>query len=131
MCRRCRLLTGICSRCDRGNIYCGKACSAAARKASQRRSAERYQKSERGRALHAARQQRYLERREAKMTRQGSRRSLMEAASALLRALPARTMKRLTLFDRDDGDLAAACVATTCLPLPAVAPCEDADLGVP
>jgi len=91
LCRRCRLLTGICSRCDRGNIYCGKACSAAARKASQRRSAERYQKSERGRALHAARQQRYLERREAKMTHHGSPTSLVATAFRMSRTLTVRT----------------------------------------
>jgi hypothetical protein len=40
-------------------------------------------------------------------------------------------MKRFTLFDRDDGDLTAACVAATCHPSPVEGRCEDPDPGAP
>lgn len=71
-CARCRSQVIICSRCDRGNRYCGKACSQAARRTSQRRAARRYQRTRRGRFQHAERQRRYRARRH-KVTHQGSR----------------------------------------------------------
>jgi hypothetical protein len=37
-CRRCGKQVRICRKCDRGNIYCGKECSKAARLEAQRRS---------------------------------------------------------------------------------------------
>ena len=35
-CARCRCQVVICSHCDRGNLYCGKRCSQAARRQSVR-----------------------------------------------------------------------------------------------
>jgi hypothetical protein len=71
-CPRCHTLVAICSHCDRGQVYCDRSCSAAARSQGQRESGQRYQATERGRRLHAARQARYLIRRQAKMTHQGT-----------------------------------------------------------
>jgi len=71
-CARCAAQVRLCRPCDRGNRYCGDICSRAARRKSTRRAGARHQETTRGRANHAARQQRYLDRREAKMTHQGS-----------------------------------------------------------
>lgn len=71
-CLLCHLLVSICSHCDRGQVYCSAQCSSSARSRSQREAGRRYQGTERGRRLHAARQARYLIRRESKMTHQGS-----------------------------------------------------------
>jgi hypothetical protein len=70
-CARCRAQVLICSRCDRGNIYCGPACSQQARRASLRAAGRRYQHGRRGRFTHAERQRRYR-RRTHKVTHQGS-----------------------------------------------------------
>jgi hypothetical protein len=71
-CARCRCQVVICSHCDRGNIYCGKRCSQAARRQSRREAGRRYQETRRGRFSHAERQRRYRRRRSAKVTHQGS-----------------------------------------------------------
>lgn len=68
-CDRCGTEVRICRRCDRGNVYCAKGCAAEGRRKSLRCAGKKNQNTERGRSLHAARQQRYLER---KMTHQGS-----------------------------------------------------------
>ena len=54
-CLRCREQVVLCSDCDRGQVYCGRACSLAARREHRRRSAQRYQSSRPGRLKHAAR----------------------------------------------------------------------------
>jgi hypothetical protein len=59
VCARCRCQVRICSRCDRGQQYCGTRCRGVARRESRRASARRYQQSRRGRHCHAARQRRY------------------------------------------------------------------------
>jgi len=53
----------LCSRCDRGQRYCGRACSSAARRDSRREAARRYQRSRAGRLAHAARSRRWRQRR--------------------------------------------------------------------
>ncbi len=63
-CERCHLQQAICSHCDRGQIYC-EACQLKASRERHCKADERYQKSSRGRAKHAARQQRYLIRKAA------------------------------------------------------------------
>jgi hypothetical protein len=73
LCGRWRAQVLICSHCDRGQIYCGKRCTRAARRNSLRAAGRRY---------HASR--RY--RRRKNVTHQGS---LAERASALLAAIPA------------------------------------------
>ena len=62
MCARCRAQVLLCSRCDRGQRYCGRACSRAARQDSRRETARRYQRSRAGRLAHAARSRRWRQR---------------------------------------------------------------------
>lgn len=71
-CLRCHAQVIICSHCDRGNIYCSATCANSARVNSLRVSNQRYQKTPRGRLLHARRQQRYRTRLKTKVTEQGS-----------------------------------------------------------
>ncbi len=71
-CARCGRLVQLCTRCDRGNLYCFQGCADQARRDSLGRAGRRYQDTPAGRANHAARQQRYLQRKDAKMTHQGS-----------------------------------------------------------
>jgi hypothetical protein len=77
LCARCQCQVRICSRCDRGQQYCGARCAGIARGESRRAAARRYQHSRHGRHRHAERQRRYRERcrqgpRRAKVTHQGS-----------------------------------------------------------
>jgi hypothetical protein len=59
LCARCAALVLVCRSCDRGQRYCGRACSTAARKQAQREAAQRYQSGQVGRAAHAARSRRW------------------------------------------------------------------------
>jgi hypothetical protein len=67
-CVRCHQQAVICSSCDRGNIHCSKACSTASRTEKQRASNQRYQKTRRGRELHAKRAYHYRRRQKEKRT---------------------------------------------------------------
>lgn len=71
-CLRCHKQAVICSRCDRGQIYCGKQCAQLARRRSCRLAEKRYQKTLQGRLKHALRQRRYRARLKKKVTDQGS-----------------------------------------------------------
>ena len=71
-CARCHTLVTICRYCDRGNSYCGSACSREARHESLRRSGALYQSSRCGRAANAQRQKRFRARQQEKVTHQGS-----------------------------------------------------------
>ena len=62
LCARCRAPVLVCSRCDRGQIYCATGCAAVVRQQSQREAGRRYQGGLRGRFRHAARTQRWRER---------------------------------------------------------------------
>jgi hypothetical protein len=62
LCARCRVQVVLCSRCDRGNRYCGRSCRRLAREAARRDSASRYQRSRRGRLAHADRSRRWRQR---------------------------------------------------------------------
>jgi hypothetical protein len=55
-CERCCALVLICSRCDRGQIYCDNGCAEEARRRSVRAAGGRYQATKKGRLAHAARQ---------------------------------------------------------------------------
>jgi len=66
-CARCLLQVTICTHCDRGNIYCSKACSIPARKVSHCAASKRYQRTSRGKQNHARCQQRYRAKRLDKM----------------------------------------------------------------
>lgn len=62
LCARCRAPALVCSRCDRGQIYCATDCAAVARLQSQRDAGRRYQCSRPGRFMHAARTRRWRQR---------------------------------------------------------------------
>jgi len=55
LCARCRDQVLLCSQCDRGQLYCGRACSFAGRRERRRETAQRYQRGRAGRLKHAAR----------------------------------------------------------------------------
>jgi hypothetical protein len=59
LCVHCKAQVVLCSRCDRGNRYCGRTCSRQARAQAQRQAAQRYQGSWRGRMAHALRARRW------------------------------------------------------------------------
>jgi hypothetical protein len=71
VCARCRTQVVLCSRCDRGNVYCGRACSQVARRTSMHEAGRRYQASRAGRFAHAERARRYRARHK-NVTHQGS-----------------------------------------------------------
>ena len=56
VCAGCRAQVVLCSRCDRGQRYCQRACAERARRSKQREAGQRYQCSPMGRLKHAARQ---------------------------------------------------------------------------
>jgi hypothetical protein len=62
LCVGCRVQVVVCSRCDRGNRYCSRACWRQKRDLARREAACRYQRSRGGRARHAARSRRWRER---------------------------------------------------------------------
>jgi hypothetical protein len=67
LCARCRDPVVLCSRCDRGNRYCGDECSTEARSAHGRNAGRRYQAGDIGRSMHAARSRRWRLQRKAKL----------------------------------------------------------------
>jgi len=62
LCARCRTPALVCSRCDRGQMYCAAGCAGVARLQSQRDAGRRYQCSRPGRFMHAARTRRWRQR---------------------------------------------------------------------
>ena len=71
-CARCGKTALICSRCDRGNIYCAAGCAKTARRESLRRAGGRYRQSKKGNRKHAASQGRYRRQQQQKVTHQGT-----------------------------------------------------------
>ena len=91
LCARCRDQVLLCTYCDRGQRYCGRACSSAARHERRCETARRYQRSRGGRLKHAARSACWRARRRSlcqagadgeidKVTHQGSPRSVLDAS---------------------------------------------------
>jgi len=70
-CARCHKQVLICSKCDRGNIYCSRTCSTESRRESIREANRHYQRSPHGARNHARRQMAYRAR-QKKVTHQGS-----------------------------------------------------------
>ena len=58
-CSLCDAQTLVCSKCDRGHIYCSADCAATARSKSLKAAGKRYQATTNGKRNHAARQARY------------------------------------------------------------------------
>ncbi len=67
-CQRCAKQVRICRRCDRGHIYCSGQCAVIRRCESLYRAGARYQRTQRGATLHAARQRAWRERQMQKVT---------------------------------------------------------------
>jgi hypothetical protein len=94
LCARCRIQVVVCSRCDRGNRYCGRACWRQAREGARREAASRYQRSQRGRMAHAARARRWRQRAAARHGHDGAAHNVTHqgcqpgVAPAPLRAWP-------------------------------------------
>jgi hypothetical protein len=84
-CCRCHAQVIVCRQCDRGQRYCTGGCSEAARKESLKRAREKYQATRPGRFNNAARQQRYRERQQHKVTHH---RSLAIMRRDVLQTLP-------------------------------------------
>jgi len=61
-CYHCGAYVNVCAPCDRGQRYCSPSCRDTARAAAVRVAGIIYQRSERGREKHAARQRAYLAR---------------------------------------------------------------------
>ncbi len=74
-CKRCGAKVVICRHCDRGNVYCSRACAKEVRLETQRRSSARYQQTMQGKRHHAAREKRRRERLAQKVTQQGPSRN--------------------------------------------------------
>ena len=68
-CARCRCQVVVCSRCDRGQIYCGRGCAGQGRRQTLRKAGQRYQQTRRGQEKHAARMG-HLRARRKKVTHQ-------------------------------------------------------------
>lgn len=92
VCARCRAQVVLCTRCDRGNVYCGQACSQIARRTSMREAGRRYQSSRAGRFAHAERARRYRARCK-NVTHQGSATAVPDDL------LPAETTPSLPAHD--------------------------------
>lgn len=119
-CARCHCQVVICRRCDNGNVYC-PSCAPVAGLESHRRADAAYQKTDRGKKNHKARQQRYLE----KMTDKGSPGSLPASPfRANAEAAPSASAKE----ERDA--CSSPSPATSTEPQPAGAPRRsDGDSG--
>jgi len=94
-CALCHSQTIICSRCDRGQIYCGASCAITARTKSCREAEKRYQRTPGGKLRHAARQRRYRLRQKEKVTDQGS---TSTASNALLTSVKNKTKEDVMTF---------------------------------
>ena len=133
LCARCRVQVILCSRCDRGNRYCGRQCRHQARMQARRQTAQRYQRSWHGRIAHAQRSRRWRQRRAARdavgatgvdahnVTHQGSR--LVVAAAPLVAwthdsttAAPADMAADITVHSapQELAPAATLTTATTC-----------------
>jgi hypothetical protein len=71
LCALCFCEVRLCSRCDRGQIYCGRDCAQDARRQRQREARARHQATDRGKRMHAERNRRYRARLRS-VTDQGS-----------------------------------------------------------
>lgn len=71
-CLHCHVPVVICHRCDHGQRYCANGCSKKARSASLKRARKKYQATRAGRFNNAARQQRFRNRQQQKVTHHGS-----------------------------------------------------------
>lgn len=85
ICAGCQETVQVCSACDRGQVYCDRACAQGARRRSVREAGRRYQRTRAGRFAHARRARAYRARCKI-VTHQGSpeRRADVQLAPRLL-----------------------------------------------
>jgi hypothetical protein len=117
-CRRCGVLVEICTRCDRGNIYCMGECSQIRRLESWRRASARYQHTRRGAARHAARQREWRAG-HPKVTHEGSSRETCQCSIPAHPIAPSESTDAATVdikrtVPQGPGDVAHS-VALSCL----------------
>lgn len=127
LCAGCRAQVVLCSRCDHGQHYCGRACAKRARRAKQRDAGLRYQDSPKGRRNHAARQRRLRQRRRGgrrSVTHQGS---LPPGCDAVLVACPHESVDPRHPAPAASGDAAS----TPPSPMPPSQPQPAAGVDVP
>ena len=122
LCARCRDQVLLCSHCDRGQQYCGRACSSVSRRERRRQTAQRYQSSRGGQLKHAARTACWRQRRRSlrqasagnidKVTHQGC--SVAPADASLLACeTPSTCEGHETTVDTDSANATAAASAGT------------------
>lgn len=123
LCARCRDQVLLCSHCDRGQQYCGRACSSMSRRERRRQTAQRYQSSRGGQLKHAARSASWRRRRRSqgragagddidKVTHQGC--SVAPADASLLACeTPSPCEDHETSVDTDSANDTAAASAGT------------------
>ncbi len=87
-CVRCYKQTMVCSKCDRGQIYCSRECAVLARIKSMKLAGARYQATFTGRRKHAARQACYRQRLCKIVTHHGSPPTSPHAPMASLKNKP-------------------------------------------
>lgn len=116
VCARCRTQVVLCSRCDRGNVYCGRACSQIARRTSMHEAGRRYQASRAGRFAHAERARRYRARHK-NVTHQGS------TAAGTDDLLPAETTPALSVHEARSDIEPGASLTTRNTPVPRCSRC--------
>ena len=110
LCARCSAQVVICRACDRGHIYCSRACSGQARRASLRAAGRRYQASRAGRFAHAERSRRYRARRKI-VTHQGSAEPLRNDLLSAIAAPGAVAAQTKTALSADAGPRCHVCNA--------------------
>ena len=133
LCARCRDQVLLCSHCDRGQQYCGRACASLSRRERRRETAKRYQSSRGGRLKHAARaacwRQRGRQLRQAsthavinKVTHQGCPQALADVS--LLACDTPSTCEITTVVADLANDSAPASAGTAPLAVPGVLVCR-------
>lgn len=93
-CLLCHERAVICTKCDHGQIYCGRRCSTVARTNSLKSARSRYQSTFNGKRNHAASQARYRMRSSKKVMDQGSPPAHQHVSIALLENKTKKTEKR-------------------------------------
>jgi len=91
LCDACRRAVYLCSACDRGQRYCSTECRSRARREGQRGAGRRYQRTLRGRRMHARRQARYRARQQAAAEKVTHHRCPPEARAATVAACASHT----------------------------------------
>ena len=93
-CCRCNAQVIICSHCDHGQRYCAGECRHEARDESTKRATKKYQSTRTGRFKNAARQQRFRQRKQQKVTHQGSTRKALHDLLKIRLEETKKTQKR-------------------------------------